>query len=116
MNPIITVNISGEKFLLNHDNFIKSKYLSDLIKDPYYEYKGPIMRSPMVFRHVQAYLIDPKHPYPKKYAYELDFYGIEYNGYNLYDPVKETREIVNKVGSKVSKLNTMLIERSKIFQ
>lgn len=36
-----------------------------------------IYRSPMLFDHVYAYLLDDAYPYPKKYYAELDYYLID---------------------------------------
>lgn len=40
-------------------------------------------RSATLFEHVLAYMRDPKYPFPIKYIYELDFYGVAYPKYNL---------------------------------
>ena len=33
-------------------------------------------RCPEAFQHVLELMRDPQYPYPKKYLYELDFYGL----------------------------------------
>lgn len=43
-----------------------------------------IQRSPMLFKHVLAYIIDDMYPYPVEYYSELDFYGINYDKDKLF--------------------------------
>lgn len=45
-----------------------------------------IDRSPKLFQHVLAYLIDPTYSYPLKYTNELLFYGI------IFEPNKKIVE------------------------
>ena len=80
MDQIVKLNVGGKKFDTTYDVLIKSKLFKDLLDNPTIDYKKRIFiaRSSRVFEHVLAYMIDNRHPFPKKYTYELDHFGINY--------------------------------------
>src|SRR5579872_6259017 len=88
----ITLNVSGRLFEVTPQTIEKIPTIQNWIVDSNTTPKSPLFveRSPMVFDHVLSYVLDPLHPFPKKYFYELDFYGIEYDKDKLYDPHQKT--------------------------
>jgi hypothetical protein len=95
----IKINIGGQLFETTFDTIIKIPYFRDM-----FEACGEapnetlfVNRPPHIFKHILAFIIDPLYPFPKKYAFELDFYGIDYKNINLYDMQQEiTGEIKNQ--------------------
>ena len=75
-NYIYEINVSGKVYNIKHKILKKIPYFDEFIQTK--EPKCFVERSSMVFDHVLAYAIDPLHPYPAKYFYELDFYGLTY--------------------------------------
>jgi hypothetical protein len=107
---IIKLNVCGKYFEIPKNILIKSDLFAKIFED------GivlpdilPIYRSPMLFEHVLAYLIDNKYPYPIELKSELDYYLIPYVG--LYNPsskietnitninwyLRDTRDQINKI-------------------
>lgn len=75
------ISISGRIFQLDWGVLSNIPYLYDiLIKTQ--KRSIFIQRSPKVFEEVLAYAIDSKHSFPKKYIYELEFYGMKYQPNN----------------------------------
>lgn len=64
--------------------------------------------SPKNFRHVLDYLRNPNYPFPKKLAYELDYYLIDYDINKLYDPNLRLLESNKKLMEANSNLHTMI--------
>lgn len=91
---LVTLNISGRIFRIPTETLAPSKYISDLIGD---DLEIVINRSPKLFEHVFAYLVDPKYKYPQKYSDELDYYQIEYDIDGLYDPHEPIREMEKRI-------------------
>lgn len=75
---IYRLNVSGKLYDIKHDILIKIPYFMEYINSDVKEPVCFIQRSSKVFDHVLAYVIDRLHPYPSKYFYELDFYGLTY--------------------------------------
>jgi hypothetical protein len=83
----ITVDVCGHIFKVKYDIIIKIPYFKNM-----FDGCGSIPidtifvdRSPHIFNHVLGLVIDELYPYPKKYAFELDFYGVDYGEMKLYD-------------------------------
>lgn len=77
---IYKINVSGKVYNIKHKILIKIPYFNEYINEFNNNDKLIcfIERSSMIFDHVLACVIDPLHPYPSKYFYELDFYGLKY--------------------------------------
>lgn len=88
----IKINVCGRIFEIHIDTIMKSGLLKQMIDNQDILY---INRSPKLFEHVLAFLIDPTYLYPYKYSNELDYYLIEYN--HLEDTNEE--DILNKVNA-----------------
>ncbi len=80
----IKINVCGKIFETYKETLLKSDYLKHMMADCDDSSQIFINRSPSVFKHVLAYLIDDAYPYPKIYESELKFYLINYG--KLYDP------------------------------
>jgi hypothetical protein len=80
-NHIYDINVSGKIYHIKHDILKEIPYFHEYINEfiNNKEIKCFVQRSSMIFHHVLAYKIDPLHPYPSKYFYELDFYGLSYD-------------------------------------
>lgn len=77
MNEIYIINVIGKFYHITHKTLSKIPYFVEFIATSNKECF--VERSSMIFDHVLAYVIDPFHPYPPEYFYELDFYGVSYN-------------------------------------
>jgi hypothetical protein len=75
-NNIYKINVSGKIYHIKYDILSKIPYFHEFLK--LYEETCFVDRSSMIFDHVLAREIDPFYPYPSKYFYELDFYGLPY--------------------------------------
>src|SRR5687767_5154507 len=74
----IKLNVSGKIFLIEKETLCKSQLFDNMFKDcDTVSDEIMIYRSPMLFDHVYAYLLDDTYPYPKKYDAELDYYLID---------------------------------------
>jgi hypothetical protein len=89
-NFIYKVNISGTIYHITRKTLLKIPYFADYYKDYDGDHSKEIFveRSPELFKDVYAYILDPLHPYPIKYYYELDKYGIIYDKDKLYCDIK----------------------------
>ena len=108
MSQCIKLDLCGRMFNVNSDILSNSELFANLLQDS--EYDGfPIVmnRSSMLFEHVLAYMIDSTYPYPSKYKSELDYYGIKYQLYKLYDPSPQ---------NQISKLQTKIIKLKKLVK
>jgi hypothetical protein len=83
MNVIL--NVQGRMFETDYDTLIKIPYFKNM-----FETCGPptetifVNRSSRTFEHVLAVVTDNNYPFPGKYKFELDFYGIDYSNLELY--------------------------------
>ncbi len=80
----ITLNVCGRRFEVSRKTLALIPMFNNAPHEPS---DGEIFieRSPLVFEQVLALVLDPKHPFPLAYAYELDYYGIEYEPLALTD-------------------------------
>lgn len=72
----IKLNVGGKLFETTDDILQKSTYFNSLLTR--WNNTSDIIfinRSPHVFKHVLGVLIDPHYPFPKKYEYELHYFG-----------------------------------------
>lgn len=72
---VYKINVSGKIYHVKYKILKQIPFFLNFL-DEGKEYD--VERSPMIFDHVLAYVIDPRHPFPSKYFYELDFYGLTY--------------------------------------
>jgi hypothetical protein len=81
----VKLNVSGQLFETYDHILLKIPYFADMLEVcPYDGTTIFVARPSHVFKHVLALATDSKYPYPSKYAYELDFYGITYDTGKLY--------------------------------
>jgi hypothetical protein len=110
------INVSGKIYDVKHNTLVKIPYFLEFINSD--EPTCFVERSSMLFDHVLAYAIDPLHPYPSKYFYELDFYGLIYDKtiykINVTGKIYHIKsEILMKIpyfADRISKINTSSIE------
>lgn len=76
----ITVNISGKMFKVSRETIRRSQLFDTMMTDCDISEEIFIERSAQLFKHVHAFLLDPK-----KYYSELDYYLISYDYELLYD-------------------------------
>lgn len=99
----IVLNVSGRRFEVTPATLAKIPFLANAptqdCDDIFIE------RSPLLFEEVLALVLDEKHPFPARYAYELDWYGIEYDANKLYDDhkaaLRRMEEKISLVGAGV---------------
>jgi hypothetical protein len=89
----IIVNISGKIFKVSQETIRRSQLFDTMMTDCDISGEIFIERSAQLFKHVYAFLLDPKYPYPKKYYSELDYYLVSYDYELLYDPDTKILEI-----------------------
>jgi hypothetical protein len=115
---IITLDVGGQIFKTDYMTITKIPYFNNMFGDcSYYDFANPIFvnRSAHIFKHVLAMAIDPLYMYPKKYTFELDFYGVDYSKLKLYDKneslikdVENQNSIIMSTNDEIHKINTQL--------
>jgi hypothetical protein len=102
----ITLNLSGQIFQVTPTTLSKIPYFQNMFEtcDNTPNETIFVERSPHIFKHVIALAIDPLYPYPKKYAFELDFYDMTYSKNNLYDKHQELMNKVDIIGSELEEV------------
>ena len=102
MEGLIELNVSGRKFVVHIDTLNKIPYFHNAIKDFNMDLFSAIFvnRSPMLFDHVLAFVIDNKYPYPVEYFSELDYYDIQYDKDKLYSSDKVLKEQICELKNK----------------
>lgn len=104
--PIITLNVGGIIFDTTTGTLFKATYFDSILTR-----WNPnttvifIDRSPHIFKHVLGLLRDPQYPYPSKYYFELDFYGINYD---KVDEIKLEENIIKLINEKYDKIIELL--------
>lgn len=126
----MNISVSGCIFRLPLNGLNKIPYLLNMINDcDGNNNEIKLERSPDVFRHVLAYVIDPLYPFPIKYSYELDFLGIEYNKDSLYNTNKEIlcklellqyqndqfKNEINDIKNKIDQIDKDNINRNEVI-
>lgn len=84
-SQIIIVKLQGVRFETTRETLQKIPYINNMLSDQYNRYL--IDRSPTGFGHVLSWAVDPRYPFPSKFKYELDYYGINHNEVNMIDDV-----------------------------
>jgi len=92
----VILNVSGRQFEVSKEILSKSQLFNGLLTDCQIDRTITIDRSPKLFEHVLAYLVNDKYPYPRKYYSELDYYLVVYDIKKLYDPVAIEIERMNQ--------------------
>jgi len=105
-----TLHLMGRLFELSRETLMKIRYFKDMLEDCSDTSEDIyVERSPMLFDHVLAYVVSPDmYPYPAEYAYELDFYGIEYEEAKLDQRVTRLERVEEKV--------SQLIKENRCFE
>uniref|UniRef100_A0A6C0C614 BTB domain-containing protein n=1 Tax=viral metagenome TaxID=1070528 RepID=A0A6C0C614_9ZZZZ len=101
----IILNVSGKIFRVLREIICKSELFKNLLEDCVIENEIIVDRSSKLFKHVYAYLLDDKYPYPKEYHSELDYYLISYDINLLYDPYGQLSNRLELLEKNVSTLN-----------
>ncbi len=100
----IKLNVGGQIFETDYATIIKIPYFSAMLETC--ENTSEVIfvnRSSHIFKHVLALMIDSLHPFPSKYAYELDFYGVDYKNLKLHND-----ELFAKLQDDVDDLQTIV--------
>ena len=103
----ITINVCGKIFETDLITITKSVLFKNVIDDTGIPDK-PIFinRSPKLFEHVLAYIIDENYPFPMKYRSELDYFLIDYDPTLLYNPdtkIEQMKSDIKKLEEKINK-------------
>ena len=112
----VKVNIGGTIFETTETTLRKMKYFDNLVKNTNLNTTIIFVdRQAHIFKHVLALVIDENYKYPIKYEDELDFYGVQYYRYNLYNPW----EMITEINKETNKLNDKIddvLEKIKTFK
>ena len=103
---MITINVCGKIFKTDLETITKSELFKNMIDDvgaPTEEIF--INRSPALFEHVLAYLIDQQYPFPLKYEAELKYYLIDYDRAKLYDEEASLKAKIKNLEGKINSIN-----------
>ena len=102
----ITISVSGKIFVIDLETITKSNLFKNIIDDIGIPTSTLfINRSPKLFEHVLAYLIDENYPYPLKYQSELKYFLIDFDPNTLYDQSKNIISIKATVEYLEKKFN-----------
>ena len=105
---IINLDVSGQLFRVQKDILLKIPYFNNLFNDCEERPETIfVARPPNIFKHVIGYIIDNLYPYPAKYSFELDFYGIEYNNNKM---LPSTETLLMKIDTMNKKIETIYDE------
>jgi hypothetical protein len=99
---MIKLNLCGKYFGVPSSILKKSELFYNMLNDVQND-GNPIVidRSPKLFEHVLALLIDDNYLYPQKYAKELDYYLVKCG--KLYDPNEEIKNKINRIDDILNK-------------
>lgn len=107
---VLKCNVSGKLFEITKHDALKCELFRNLLNDCNDNNEViPIYRSPMLFEHVYAFLIDENYPYPRKYYRELDYYGVPYQKHKLHNRTKRQADILEgKIDAVCTKVDNSL--------
>ena len=89
---MIKVNVSGKMFEVDINVLIRSDYFKTMIDDCVNDDVIYVKRSPYIFEHVLACLIDDNYKCPIQYQDELKYFLIQHN--NWYDPYSDIKKMI----------------------
>jgi len=113
----ITLNVSGKIFKVSRDVICKSQLFDGMLSDCIVDNEIIIDRSANLFKHVYAYLLDDKYPYPRKYYSELDYYLVPHDIDSLYVRDNFLMDKINQIDADMSKIkNNLLMMYDKVFE
>jgi hypothetical protein len=110
-DTVVSVIVGGISFTTTLEVLTVSGYFRGLIACAGVDIKPNSLlcvvnnRSAHCFKKVLAYLTDKKYPYPRKLAYELDFYDVDYELSTLYEKNDLTQRI-DILEQKIKELET----------
>jgi hypothetical protein len=103
---IITLDVSGQIFRVKKDILLRIPYFNNLFSDCGGNLDAIFVARPSnIFKHVIGIVIDDLYPYPSKYAFELDFYGINFKRENLYDDTGKALNTISNILTEIDKMN-----------
>ena len=101
----ISVSVCGKIFEIDLEIIRRSALFANMIDDVGIPDKPIfISRSPKLFEHVLAFLIDENYPFPLKYQSELKYYLIEYDPAKLYDPESIVKRKLKNIKASIRNL------------
>ncbi len=113
---MINLNVCGIKFEVEKKILCKSEYFLNMFTDCNVDDNIiNVNRSPNIFKHVLAYLIDDNYLYPKKYESELKYFLINYDAKKLYDPNSNLQQQCDKLEYDLDRANTIIDELQNII-
>jgi hypothetical protein len=103
----ITIKVGGKEFTTIKEILMKSNLFKELLSNENIskEMISIPNRSANNFKKVLNYMIDNQYQYPRNLAYELDYYDIEYDINNLYDPNNDKDKLFNLMNELLSRIN-----------
>jgi hypothetical protein len=95
----ITLDVQGQIFKTKYENILKIPYFKDMFETCGQPSETIFVDRPAhIFKHIIGLITDPLYPYPEKYKFELDFFGIDCE--NLYDVNdKQTKKLINVINT-----------------
>jgi len=110
-NKNVTINVGGKLFVTTYDTLCKSTYFVVKLNSNWLS-DDIIDSSPENFVHVLNFMRNHNYPFDKNIAYELDYFGIDYDINKLYDPKSELLKVLNdKLYDSQNKLYNMVNEK-----
>lgn len=101
------INVGGKLFLIPIEILNEIPYFKNVDTNTF------IPRSSIIFEHVLSFILDGKYQYPKRFVYELDFYGIKYDSSQLYDPEIKINNGFKVVNENIITTNKNVINHNK---
>jgi hypothetical protein len=94
---MLSLDVQGQIFKTDYDTIIKIPYFRDMFKDCGIPTETIFVNRPShIFKHVISLVTDTLYPYPDKYKFELEFYGVDYKDVKFYNPLPILKCIVDK--------------------